>query len=83
MACSIVFPIHGPAAPAEVRTGADSIEVRPMPVYEFVCTGCGHKFSQIMSLAEYDKNKVVCPKCKGERVEQVIADFYVVTAKKS
>jgi putative FmdB family regulatory protein len=54
-----------------------------MPVYEFICKNCKHEFSQTMRLGEYDKVKVVCPKCKSNKVEQEVAAFYTVTSKKS
>jgi hypothetical protein len=37
----------------------------------------------IMTLAEYDKGKVACPKCKSKKVEQQVASVFTVTSKKS
>jgi len=54
-----------------------------MPQYEYVCKGCEKTFSLIMTLAEYDKGKVACPKCKSKKVEQKLAPFFAVTSKKS
>lgn len=54
-----------------------------MPTYEFKCEKCNKKFSQIMSIAEYDKTKFKCPKCKSARVKQQITAFQTVTSKKS
>jgi hypothetical protein len=36
-----------------------------------------------MSIAEYEKKKVKCPKCGSRKVEQQPAAFYAVTSKKS
>jgi putative FmdB family regulatory protein len=54
-----------------------------MPQYEYVCNKCKKTFSLIMTLAEYDKGNVACPKCKSKKVEQKVAPFFTVTSKKS
>jgi len=54
-----------------------------MPQYEYLCTKCKKTFSMIMTLAEYDKGNVACPKCKSKKVEQKVAPFFAVTSKKS
>jgi putative FmdB family regulatory protein len=54
-----------------------------MPQYEYLCIKCKKTFSLIMTLAEYDKGNVACPKCKGKKVEQKVAPFFAVTSKKS
>ncbi len=54
-----------------------------MPVYEYRCRQCNRKFTVTMSIAEYEKKKVKCPKCGSRKVEQQPAAFYAVTSKKS
>lgn len=54
-----------------------------MPSYEFECKECKKHFTRVMSLAEYDKETVICPHCKSKKVEQLPAAFFAVTAKKS
>ena len=54
-----------------------------MPSYTYMCKDCKKSFTQILSLSEHDKNKIVCPKCKGKHVEQQYAAFFAVSAKKS
>jgi putative FmdB family regulatory protein len=54
-----------------------------MPQYEYACKACNKTFSLIMTLAEYDKGNVACPKCKSKKVEQKVAPFFAVTSKKS
>jgi len=54
-----------------------------MPVYEYQCRQCNRKFTVTMSIAEYEKKKVKCPKCGSRKVEQQPAAFYAVTSKKS
>jgi putative FmdB family regulatory protein len=41
-----------------------------MPLYEYECTKCGHRFEKIQKFS--DKPVKKCPKC-GARVEQVIS----------
>ena len=54
-----------------------------MPQYEFFCKACKKKFSVVLTLAEYEKNKVKCPHCESKSVEQAWAAFFAVTGKKS
>ena len=54
-----------------------------MPMYEFTCKNCKKTFTLTISLAEYEKAKFTCPKCKGKKVEQRFAPFFAVTSKKS
>ena len=54
-----------------------------MPSYEFTCQECKKTFSVILTLEEYGKKHVACPKCKSKKVEQKPAAFFAVTARKS
>jgi len=54
-----------------------------MPQYEYYCGKCKKNFSVVLTLAEYDKGKAACPKCKSKKVEQKVASFFTVTSKKS
>ena len=54
-----------------------------MPVYEYACKECGKRFTLILSIAEYEKARPTCPKCKSTKVEQMPAAFFAVTSKKS
>jgi putative FmdB family regulatory protein len=54
-----------------------------MPRYEFYCENCKRPFEIILSLAEYEKGKIKCPKCGGQQVHQEVAAFFAVTSKKS
>lgn len=54
-----------------------------MPVYEYVCNKCHTAFEVILTIKEHDKEKVLCPKCGSERVEQAFAEFFAVTSHKS
>ena len=55
-----------------------------MPVYEFQCKACQKTFSKILTIADHDKGeKIACPHCVSDNVEQRWADFYAITSKKS
>ncbi len=54
-----------------------------MPQYEFFCASCEKTFSTTLSLAEYEKGKIVCPKCGGRKLNQRVTAFCAVTSKKS
>jgi putative FmdB family regulatory protein len=54
-----------------------------MPRYEFFCEDCKKPFETILTLAEYEKGKIKCPKCGGKHVHQEAAAFFTVTTKKS
>ena len=54
-----------------------------MPTYEFRCKECGAVFEREEHIAEHESSHPLCPKCKSEEVEIVLADFYAVTSKKS
>lgn len=54
-----------------------------MPTYSFVCKDCKKTFTQMMTLDQHKKNRIVCPKCKSKKVEQTYAAFFAVSAKKS
>jgi len=54
-----------------------------MPTYEFICEKCKKPFTMIMKIAEYDKKKFQCPKCKSNKVKQQITSFQTITSSKS
>ena len=35
-----------------------------MPIYEYRCSGCGHEYQVVTTIAEHRRGKVKCPKCK-------------------
>lgn len=54
-----------------------------MPVYEFECKKCKQIFEVVMTMAEAALQKVVCPICNCEDVQQQFSPFSAVTSKKS
>ncbi len=47
-----------------------------MPQYEFLCSACKKKFSVVLTISEYEKAKIKCPKCGSKKLEQRWASFY-------
>jgi putative FmdB family regulatory protein len=43
-----------------------------MPTYEYVCEKCKHRFEVLL---RFDKQKVVCEKCKGKKVTKQVTGF--------
>lgn len=45
-----------------------------MPIYEYICKKCEHKFALLQSLYPADNN-TECPKCSSREVKKVISSF--------
>ena len=56
-----------------------------MPTYEYDCEKCGQKFSLLLTLHEYEKERerIRCPKCKSRRVRQSLSAFTAKTTHKA
>lgn len=54
-----------------------------MPDYDFKCKKCKKKFTLKLTIAEYEKTKFKCPKCKSSSVKQQITPFQTITSSKS
>lgn len=54
-----------------------------MPLYEYICSKCHKKFSEVLSIKEHDTKVMHCPKCKSEQLEKVIEPFFAKTASKT
>lgn len=44
-----------------------------MPIFEFKCQECGHKFDLMISNA--DKSKAKCPQCDAGNIKQLLSPF--------
>jgi putative FmdB family regulatory protein len=42
-----------------------------MPIFEYICKGCGHKFEAIVM----GENKAECPTCHGGELQQQLSTF--------
>ena len=54
-----------------------------MPVYEYICDGCGKAFSLFMSYADYDAAVVNCPACGAANVRRKIRPIRVAVGEKA
>lgn len=54
-----------------------------MPLFEYVCTKCHHKFEAMLTLQEHESKQVSCPECNSRKIEQDVAEFFAVTTRKS
>jgi len=54
-----------------------------MPTYVFRCAKCGKTFEKTMTVAERERARPACPKCKGRKIEPVFGGFFAKTSRKS
>ena len=54
-----------------------------MPTYEYACRKCNRKFAITITVSEYEKKRVKCPKCTSTDVARRVSGFYALTSKKS
>ena len=54
-----------------------------MPVYEFQCLKCGHRFELAESISQHEKHKEKCPDCGSKKIQNIVSMVNVKTAKKS
>jgi len=54
-----------------------------MPVYEFNCNDCGHKFTVTETFKEHEQHHEKCPKCGSKKIAQMMSEVYAKTSKKS
>jgi len=44
-----------------------------MPIYEYICVKCQHKFEYLVNLNK--EPKIVCPKCQSDQVKRLVSSF--------
>ncbi len=42
-----------------------------MPIYEFICTSCGHQFETLRSVK--DTSAILCTKCQSDAVKKILS----------
>ena len=48
-----------------------------MPIYEFACQSCGHRFEELVgSHVGLEAGDVVCPECESAQVERQLSTSY-------
>ncbi len=43
-----------------------------MPVYDFRCEECKHRFEVFLTYADYDRHQAICPVCGSGKIQRVI-----------
>jgi putative FmdB family regulatory protein len=52
----------------------------PVPVYEFACRSCGHRFEELVGPhVGVEADEVRCPECDAAEPERLIASSYAPT----
>jgi putative FmdB family regulatory protein len=47
-----------------------------MPVYEYVCIDCNHRFALELIMEEFEANPIIqCPQCLGNNIEDTVKNF--------
>ena len=54
-----------------------------MPTYEFYCADCKKGITLVLTMKEREGGKFACPKCKGKKLEPLMAGFFAKTSRKS
>jgi len=50
-----------------------------MPLYEYVCDGCGHRFEVLQRMGE-GNGRLTCPRCGAARPAKQLSTFAAATA---
>ncbi|WP_422445171.1 FmdB family zinc ribbon protein [Thermoanaerobacterium sp. DL9XJH110] len=45
-----------------------------MPIYEFYCMDCGHRFEELLKISE-NNGKMECPRCRGTNTRKAVSAF--------
>ena len=46
-----------------------------MPLYEFKCRSCHHRFEELVGHHAADADKVKCPECGAEKPQRLISSY--------
>ena len=46
-----------------------------MPIFEFVCKGCGRQFEEIMTFSAMEAGEAACPDCGSHEVSRSLSAF--------
>ncbi len=41
-----------------------------MPLYDYICLACNHRFDVFLTYSEYGSRAVSCPQCKSENIRR-------------
>jgi putative FmdB family regulatory protein len=54
-----------------------------MPMYDYICLGCGKESLIVVTLKEHERGDVQCPACGSKNLQQQFSPFIAHTTKKS
>jgi len=54
-----------------------------MPVYEYYCDKCDREVTLTLTISQYEKAKIECPKCGSKALRPLLSAFMSQTSKKS
>ena len=54
-----------------------------MPIYEYKCLDCGKESTLKLTLQDHNDQRVSCPSCSSQRMEQLIGAVMAKTSRKS
>jgi putative FmdB family regulatory protein len=46
-----------------------------MPVYEYACSACGHRFEKLVRTVSGDGRDITCPNCQCHEAERLVSSF--------
>ena len=50
--------------------------INAVPIYEFVCESCGHRFEELVGSPGRRADEVACPECGSAKVERQLSSSY-------
>ncbi len=53
-----------------------------MPLFDFDCRDCGHRFESLVRPASYGDPPTACPSCKSTNLERLLPSFAVTSPEK-
>ena len=48
-----------------------------MPIYEYVCASCGHRFEKLVRTTAVGQPRMPCPHCHAASAERIVSSFAV------
>ncbi|UCH87328.1 MAG: zinc ribbon domain-containing protein [Dehalococcoidia bacterium] len=48
-----------------------------MPIYEYVCASCGHRFEKLVRNTSLGQARIPCPHCHAPSAERIVSSFAV------
>ena len=46
-----------------------------MPLYEYACSACGHRFEKLIRTVSSGEPDITCPHCQEQEAERLVSSF--------